>query len=408
VPPAPHNTEHRLAALDGLRFIAALMVVVFHLVACLSIWEFWNRPHLDVFGSVAFQVTSYGWVGVPLFFMTSGFVISMSSWGRTPGQFAVSRFVRLYPAYWVCVTATVVVVALSPSWPKPEYEWRDVLTNYTMLNIPLGVPNVDDVYWTLWAEMRFYLLFAIVIWRGLTYRSALTFCIVWTAASVWAAGVDSPLLQSLLVNEAQEAHYFIAGIALFLIYKFGSHLAPWLLVGVSALISVHYYEGNYFNGWVGLSYLPSTVAILACYAVLSLLALGKLRWLRWRGLTVLGATTYPLYLLHNIIGGQVIAYLYPRARLQPWALVSLVIVGLVIAAWLVHRLVERPFAPRLKRALSRAIGGQAPATPAPAAPAPVSAPPAPAAVKGAAPADAEGGRQVLAHPAVRLEEPTQA
>jgi hypothetical protein len=86
-----------------------------------------------------------------------------------------------------------------------------------------------------------------------------------------------------------------------------------------------------------------------------LLALGKLNWLRWRGLTTLGATTYPLYLLHYVVGFTVIYYLNRTLSLPPAVLLVLVLAVLVLSAWLVHRLVERPLAPRLKAALSRQI-----------------------------------------------------
>jgi peptidoglycan/LPS O-acetylase OafA/YrhL len=328
-----------------------MSVVVFHLFGALTPFPFWGRPTDDVFGPLVFRITAYGWVGVPLFFMISGFVISMSSWGRTPAQFAVSRFVRLFPAYWAGVALTTTAyVFIRGDNPAPH--WRDVVANLTMLNAPLGVPYVDDVYWTLWAELRFYILFAIVIWRGLTFRSAVTFCLIWTIAAAWASQSGSALLQSITIYD--QAHYFIAGIALFLMHRFGRHPVLWLLLGISCAMSIHY-PGNPFPASVGLSNLPSTLAILAGYGVLTLLALGKLDWVRWRGLTTVGALTYPLYLLHCGIGVLTLEYLYPRVNLQPWALVTIVIVGFVILAWLVNRLVERPLAPRLKRAFNRSI-----------------------------------------------------
>src|SRR5574342_204249 len=111
----------RVRALDGLRFLAALSVAVFHLLAVAGRpvgVNIYVRPSSEVFGS-AFVVASYGWVGVPLFFIISGFVIPMSSWGRTPAQFAVSPFVRLFPAYWACIIATTVVARLYPYLFKP-------------------------------------------------------------------------------------------------------------------------------------------------------------------------------------------------------------------------------------------------------------------------------------------------
>lgn len=342
-------TNSRMPALDGMRYIAAILVVVFHLAAAAGP-NVWGQTAAEVFGPV-YVAASYGWVGVPLFFLISGFVIPMSSWGRTPAQFAVSRFVRLFPAYWVCVLATTVVVQFSDVFPQKP--WRAVLANLTMLEEPLGQPLVDNVYWTLWVEMRFYLLFLAVVWLGLNYRRAVAFCLLWSIAAALADQLNQPWLDTILMPG--QSQYFVAGIALFLLHKFGHHLVLWLIVGYSWVMSMVYYAGNLWQSAHGQSYLPASVLVTLGFAALVLLAMGKLDWLRWRGLTTLGAATYPLYLLHYVIGFTAIHYLRPRLSLPPVVLLILALAVLTVAAWLIHRLVERPLAPRLKRALSRPV-----------------------------------------------------
>lgn len=343
-----------MPALDGLRFLAATSVAVFHLLAVAG-WgtgvDIWGRPSSAVFGR-AFVAASYGWVGVPLFFLISGFVISMSSWGRTPAQFAVSRVVRLFPAYWVCVLITTTVVRIYPHVFKP-LPVREVLANLTMFQDPLGVHRVDDAYWTLWVEMKFYLLFMIVVWLGLNYRRTVAFCLIWSIASVWAGELKQPWLDAIVMPG--NSQYFIAGVALFLMYRFGPNLVLWLIVGLSWVLSMHFYAGNPWQDEQHQSYNPASILVTLCFGVMILLALGKLNWLRWRGLTTLGATTYPLYLLHYVVGFTVIYYLNRTLSLPPAVLLVLVLAVLVLSAWLVHRLVERPLAPRLKAALSRQI-----------------------------------------------------
>ncbi|MCZ9337386.1 acyltransferase, partial [Streptomyces sp. TRM76130] len=72
------------------------------------------------------------------------FVICMSSWGRTPRQFFVSRVIRLYPAYWFAILfTTAVLVALPGVWERLRV--REVLLNLTMLQSGSAVPNVDGV-----------------------------------------------------------------------------------------------------------------------------------------------------------------------------------------------------------------------------------------------------------------------
>ena len=67
--------------------------------------------------------TWFGWVGVEVFFVISGFVIANSASKTSPIEFLISRALRLYPAVWVCSTATFVYCFSSGSlrvatfWP---------------------------------------------------------------------------------------------------------------------------------------------------------------------------------------------------------------------------------------------------------------------------------------------------
>ncbi|MCW2143763.1 Acyltransferase family protein, partial [Actinoplanes cyaneus] len=216
--------------MDGLRLVAALSVSLFHLAGDLPSAKAWGTDPRFVFPHL-FSYASFGWLGVELFFMISGFVICMSCWGRTPGQFFRSRVVRLFPAYWPAVAITTVVVAL---WPVATHRLPtdEIILNLTMMNKAFGVGNVDSAYWTLWCELRFYILFGVVmLWRGLTLHRTLLFCYGWLIAAVVAAAGKLPVLE--LIFQSLYAPLFVAGIAFFLIHRFGSNLQIWGAIGFS-------------------------------------------------------------------------------------------------------------------------------------------------------------------------------
>src|SRR4051812_19156660 len=96
----------RLAALDGLRFLAALAVMFFHYTAAEKL--LWGNPSRLEFPTMNL-LTRYGYLGVQLFFVISGFVILMTAYGRNVEEFVASRFSRLFPAYWVAVLGTFVL-----------------------------------------------------------------------------------------------------------------------------------------------------------------------------------------------------------------------------------------------------------------------------------------------------------
>jgi peptidoglycan/LPS O-acetylase OafA/YrhL len=74
----------------------------------------WGTSAANIFPSFLHQPAMYGWTGVELFFMISGFVICMSGWGRKPADFFVSRVVRIVPGYWAATALTAVVLMAFP------------------------------------------------------------------------------------------------------------------------------------------------------------------------------------------------------------------------------------------------------------------------------------------------------
>jgi peptidoglycan/LPS O-acetylase OafA/YrhL len=341
------RSAKRLHVLDGLRLIAALMVVGYHYMGYDNWFRSpWGKSTASVFPT-AHSAAVYGWLGVELFFLISGFVICLSCWGRTPRQFAVSRFVRLYPAYWFGVAVTSAVLLLRPGgWDgKPH----DILTNFTMLQEPIGARDVDGVYWSLWVELRFYLLFAIVAVLGLTYRRVVLFCAAWLLASALAPSAGIGLLTLLAVP--QYAPFFVGGILIHLIGRFGTGRPElWLMLGMSWFMAQESLDQLVSDAEqsVGgdLSWSVALVVVTGFYALMLAAALGRLDFLNWRVLGIAGTLTYPLYLLHENIGWELIRHTH--GRVNAFVLVAVVVAAMLTAAWLVHRFVERPAASRLK------------------------------------------------------------
>ncbi len=343
--------------LDGLRIVAALMVVFHHYVGfgggTTASDSAWGRPTSEVFRHAS-GVGAYLWTGFCLFFIISGFVICMSSWGRGLGDFFKSRVMRLYPAYWFAVLVTTAVVTVWPVVRKPLDPYS-VLANLTMVQEALHIEDVDSVYWTLWIELRFYLLFALVVWKGVTYRRVVAFCLLWVVAGLVTANVDVPALE--LFAMSQVAPFFVAGLAYYLMYRYRPNALLWGIVGFSWVLALRYtvshqrelfhYLGRTLPVW------PAELLVTLSYLVMAVVALGWVSRIQWRWLTVAGALTYPLYLLHETIGWTAIRLLRPGA--QPWAVVAEVTAGMLVLAWLVHRLVERQAAPLLRRGIASAI-----------------------------------------------------
>src|SRR3954465_3556967 len=80
--------------------------------------------------------TWFGWVGVEIFFVISGFVIANSASRSSPTHFLLGRARTLYPAVWVCATATLLVLLLFGGEPASEFIMPYL---HAMLLVPEGV-----------------------------------------------------------------------------------------------------------------------------------------------------------------------------------------------------------------------------------------------------------------------------
>jgi peptidoglycan/LPS O-acetylase OafA/YrhL len=334
----------RLYELDGLRLAAALFVVLFHYTFSGPVGGTTSTKYPEISG-----LTQYGYLGVDLFFLISGFVVLMSSWGRTPRAFAVSRLARLYPAYWLAVALTALVT-VTLGRDMFEVSPFQVLVNLTMFQSVIDVPNVDVVYWTLWAEMRFYFLILAFAWLGMTRGRVMVLLWGWLAMT---ALVQLGLLPGVadLVVQSEFSHYFIAGMALYVVYRFGVSRQPVLIVALCLANAINRGIGyaNAVGRRYGVEYEPWIISlvIVAAFVIMALVAVRALQPLARPWLVTAGALTYPLYLLHAHIG--FIVYERTGASVNRWVLLVVLVAVMCLAAHAVHRWVERPVAPLLRR-----------------------------------------------------------
>ena len=345
----------RLYEVDLLRITAALAVVVYHYT-----FSGYARHLTSIAYPTLSLVTRYGYLGVDMFFTISGFVVLLSAWGRRPHEFVISRIVRLYPAYLVAVTLTTIV-AITLSRGLFNVTPVQYIANITMLNAVAHIANIDVVYWTLYAEIRFYLLVFVLGWIGITRTRVVGVLWAWLAATavveshVLPAGLSTTL--DILV-QSQWSHYFIAGMALCLIYRTGF---SWQLGAILAITYANaVYQAINFGHLVASRYHQTlhsaviAVVITVIFVVMTLIALRVTRRLGRPWFAVAGALTYPLYLVHAY-NGFVIINLIGR-HLNRWVLLVVMVAGMCGAAYAIHRLVEARFAGRLKRALTRLVG----------------------------------------------------
>ncbi|MBB6051593.1 acyltransferase family protein [Armatimonas rosea] len=151
------------ATLDAWRGIASLMVVCFHTAGVHAL----HHPELKDRG--IFWLAQFGWLGVQLFFVISGFCIANAaaiSQARDPGvgSFFVARLRRIFPPYWCALLLTTLPLVVMQLRGAGTAETAGMLTggnifwNLTLTQLITKTPSIVAVSWTLCFELAFYLL----------------------------------------------------------------------------------------------------------------------------------------------------------------------------------------------------------------------------------------------------------
>jgi peptidoglycan/LPS O-acetylase OafA/YrhL len=334
----PLQPRSHLAALTGLRFVAALHVALYH-----------ESARLFAFAPIADRVVGTGFIGVQLFFVLSGFILTYTYTDPAiprpldVASFSVARFARVYPVY---ILSLLVALPTFLLWAIPKASTEGTVgmakvlvtavANLTLLQawVPQTVSQWNTPGWSLSCEAFFYLVFPMVVLRigRLSSRHILR-----CAAIVWIAGLIPPILYSVhdpLSTAAQSGMLltaikyspltripeFLIGIACGHLYLRSEGKQNWggrpnglWAVGVAIVI-------------VGVLAMPTWIpypllhnALLApLFAVLIfMLASGQgilARCLSYAWVVLLGQASYALYLLHEPLGD--LLYEYPSSPLR--------------------------------------------------------------------------------------------
>ncbi|WP_439125598.1 MAG: acyltransferase family protein [Pseudomonas rhizophila] len=338
--------QKRINEIDLLRFIAAMSVVFFHYA--FRGYAADDRSLLSY--PLLAPAAQYGYLGVELFFMISGFVIMMTARPEGFRRFFISRAVRLYPAFWVCCSITFMVTLVLGgdrfSATVPQY-----LGNLTLLGDFFDMRPIDGVYWSLFIEIRFYLLIALVLLLRKLHRIEALLCI-WLVLSIALEFTNARGVRRFFVTEYST--YFIAGAMFYQVWLNGSSklriatiigsCAFAIYQGVNMLPRLERHYQVEFNALI------VSVIIFIYYVIMGFVAKKNMGWIAGRRWLVLGAITYPLYLLHQNVGFMVFNALY--SALNPHLLLWGTVTLMIVMSLFIHVVFERAIARQLRRVLN--------------------------------------------------------
>lgn len=298
--------------------------------------------HSTIFMSGYLAELSLGNIGVFLFFVVSGFVISEALdlfYRAAPLRFIVNRALKIFPAYWAAaVVGYAVLVAEDPS--SPLWKWEALVVNafLPLAYLPgAGSYLVISAAWAVVIECQFYLIAALVATIGhktrrveLVVGGALIFGLL-GYLFVWWTGSQTRFFGAL-----QFAPLFVLGCVLYAATTKSGKLL-WIMMGISALLSVHAFQTYVARGGATHGFLGATVLFVGL--LLALWGLTRTSAAP-RFITVdrrLGDLTYAIYLVHSPIVALAVLLGFNGAFA-----VSFVIVVSLLGAWFIHRFAEAP------------------------------------------------------------------
>lgn len=331
--------------IDLLRGPAAMLVLYSHYVGIYlaSVHQtYWLKEWVTtLFVRPLVIVDQFGQLGVMVFFLISGFIITHVARSENPLRFGIRRVFRIYPAYWL---AAIVVIGFGISGTGFELtwlrHWADVLRIVSITNY-LHAPQhlVLGVGWTLQIEIMFYALVACVM--PLIRR-----------APLWALVVELAVVFAVIAHAhslGDDWYLFAANVA----------YLPYMLIGQT----IYFYWAGGLKGGCALllGWMCYFAALFGIYRILTtflqptesrilclVLALAVFVWALNYGHRVglmrvpkfFSDISYSLYLIHGPLGLLLLVKLHPLIGYgNALAIATLTSIA---AAAAIHYIVERP------------------------------------------------------------------
>lgn len=324
----------RVAILDLLRFVAAVFVLLYH----------YHYYLLKMTGDNTFALFKFGYLGVNFFFMLSGFVIMASAHNRSAIKFGLLRALRLYPAFISCLLITLCVLYIFGN-ELPSIV--AILLNALIINDYFGIPNIDGVYWTLQAELKFYgCVFLLILFSALShYRIWLS---LWLFLAILFHFYKQPFFLGWFVSPSY-SFFFIGGVAAYYLFNNAKDRFAWCVFVLAMIFSVlkSWAQIDGFckdiDQWGRVTAVIITISFYGLFVWLPQLN----EWFRpSKFVAILGGISYPLYLIHSRAGLELVGGIQDSIGVHLALLIA--IFAVMVVSLFVHLYIEKPIFNRAK------------------------------------------------------------
>lgn len=316
------SDKSRVRWLDVLRGFAILLVVLFHFT-----FRYTEKYPRNPFQEAPLVGLSFGWIGVHLFFMISGFIIYMTIQKKQgPIHFLIARLSRLVPPYWVAI---LLILALGPMYRSAMGDDRSVnlaavLANLAMAPDLLHYEALDGAFWSLYVELKFYIVFAL-LWKLVDLKSHRNLLLSYIGI-IAILLVHHHLRRVPFGEDLGYFPIFWTGIAAYKLLH--ESLSLWTYAAITAVTTASTW-GYYSAGPELLVGIPMFALLFATVEKL-FVAHPSLERL-FNPLAILGRVSYSYYLVHQPIGYLVLGMLAVTAIGYHFALIAAIAACFAVA-----------------------------------------------------------------------------
>ena len=326
--------SQRSGALDLFRFLAVLVVFFAHYT------DTFNYIYNIVPANLKWApVTHYATSVLLIFFMISGYVVTMTSMKRDLKDFLIARLSRIYPLFWISCIAAFILPRIIHQHTYLTYSTvKQLLVNMTMMPQVFRYAMINPAFHTLFIELCFYFFIAFIILFKLWDKILIVFVVILGYCVFYS--LDSTPSLNIFISP------FIAGMLFYFIkikYK-----PRWMLY---TLLAVNYFctitagrvvviiLDDYYKNPHALSVWTMSAIITAVYILFYLITIPKPVIKNSKLTRTLGEIAYPFYLFHLYF---LYLYWYFSKTIQPDLLVLSILGLILVISWAINFRVEKP------------------------------------------------------------------
>lgn len=335
----------RISEIDALRGIACIMVVLHH---------FGKLSLVNNFGS------NMGWMGVDLFFIISGLVISLTIKNNTNWKyFLINRFSRLFPTYWIClIISTLSIVVFynflndsilsenPPGFPLVKL----FLANFTMLQYYLDLADIDGSYWTLIIELLFY----VFIFLFLILKKKHLLELIGGVCLLLPLAMGIAYKENIFAVYAQKTNrlvplivyfpLFYSGIIFYKIKLEEKTLMRWLLLFFCFCIQLFLFGEFYgVDNYTINQFIEYALLLTLIYLTFILFVYDKLKFIANKYTIFIGNISYCIYLIHQTLGLHILLpFMHNYLSINFWVSSFFTLFIIVLISYLINKYIETP------------------------------------------------------------------